>query len=91
MNSSPCPTKPQCAHCRTKPVNRPAGLCWSCYHTPAVRERYRKRWPRGFGIDNREPPLPPTPTTARPGTPEKIAVMRARASAGVAIFHPGDG
>jgi hypothetical protein len=32
----------------------------------------------------------PEPTTARPGTPEKMAVMRARLRAGRALSHPDD-
>jgi hypothetical protein len=30
------------------------------------------------------------PTTAAPGTPEKLAVLESRAAAGLAIFHPAD-
>lgn len=37
-----------------------------------------------------EPPLPPTPTDARAGSPEKIAIMIARAEAGYAFRHPDD-
>ena len=37
-----------------------------------------------------EPPLPPTPTEARAGSPEKIAIMIARAEAGYAFRHPYD-
>lgn len=32
----------------------------------------------------------PSPTTAAPGTPEKLAVMAARYAAGQALFHPDD-
>ena len=35
-------------------------------------------------------PLPPCPTSALPGSAEKLAVMRARWEAGYAIRHPGD-
>jgi hypothetical protein len=35
---------------------------------------------RGTGGGNARRPLPPEPTTARPGTPEKLAVLARRAS-----------
>jgi hypothetical protein len=35
-------------------------------------------------------PLPPTPTQALPGTPEKVAVLRERARLGQALWHPLD-
>ena len=35
-------------------------------------------------------PLPPRPTTALPGTPEKIAIMAARLEAGYHLHHPKD-
>lgn len=33
---------------------------------------------------------PRTPTSARPGSPEKIAVMRARHEANEELYHPDD-
>jgi len=27
-----------CRHCQKSKVNRPRGLCWSCYYRPGVRE-----------------------------------------------------
>lgn len=35
-------------------------------------------------------PIPPEPTNASPGSEEKKRVMRQRAAAGYAIFHPHD-
>lgn len=29
-----------CRHCNCRKVNRPRGLCWRCYYTPAVRAMY---------------------------------------------------
>lgn len=29
-----------CRHCSKKKVNRPRGLCWTCWHDPAVRFLY---------------------------------------------------
>lgn len=27
-----------CVHCRKGTVNRPRGLCWTCYYAPGVRD-----------------------------------------------------
>ena len=29
-----------CRHCSKCKVNRPRGLCWSCYYTPGVKEQF---------------------------------------------------
>jgi hypothetical protein len=82
-----------CRHCGTRAVNRPRCLCWSCYYTPGVRQLYpptSKFARQGVGLGNRNAPLPPEPTAALPGTPEKVAVLEARAAARVALWHPGD-
>jgi hypothetical protein len=82
-----------CRHCSQRNVNRPRGLCWSCYYTPGVKELYpstSKYARRGVGNGSGPRPLPPAPTTAAPGTPEKVAVMERRAAARRAIFHPAD-
>lgn len=39
-----------CRHCGERKVNRPRGLCWGCYYTPGVKEKYPvtcKTAPRG--------------------------------------------
>lgn len=46
----------------------------------------RRETPDGF----RTPPPCPEPTPHLQGTPGKIAVLAARAAAGVALFHPDD-
>ena len=38
----------------------------------------------------RTPPLPPRPTLARPGTPEKLAIMAQRHREGFQLHHPAD-
>ncbi len=38
----------------------------------------------------RLPALPPAPTAALPGTPEKVAVLRERARLRQALWHPRD-
>lgn len=82
-----------CRHCVKCKVNRPRGLCWSCYYTPGVKEQYpstSKYARRGVGNFTGNAPLPSAPTTAAPGTPEKLAVLEMRAKMKQAIFHPAD-
>jgi hypothetical protein len=82
-----------CRHCQRVPSNRPRGLCWSCYYTPGVRELYpstSKFARRGVDDFNGEARLAAQPTTARPGTPEKVAVLEERARLGVSLWHPLD-
>lgn len=86
---------PVCRHCNRSTVTRPRGLCWQCYYTPGVKDlypstsKYARRntsaIPEQFGSS----PLP-EPTTAKPGTREKLEVIAARAKAGTALFHPQD-
>jgi hypothetical protein len=82
-----------CRHCSKSRVNRPRGLCWTCYYTPGVKELYpstSKFARRGVGNFTGNAPLAPAPTTAVPGTPEKLAVLEHRAKMKLAIFHPAD-
>jgi hypothetical protein len=82
-----------CRHCQRVPSNRPRGLCWSCYYRPGVRELYpstSKFARRGVGDFNGEARLPVGPTVARPGSPEKVAILAERARLGVALWHPLD-
>jgi hypothetical protein len=95
-NTTPNPTIAMnaiCRHCSKSKVNRPRGLCWSCYYTPGVKEQYpstSKYARRGVGNFSGSAPLPAAPTTAAPGTPEKLAVLEQRARLKQAIFHPAD-
>jgi hypothetical protein len=82
-----------CRHCGHSRVNRPRGLCWSCYYKPGVRERYpstSKFARHGIGNGNEMAPLPTEPTRARPGSPEKVAVLEDRARRRQALWHPLD-
>lgn len=82
-----------CRHCKSLRVSRPRGLCWSCYYTDGVREQYpptSKYGHRGPGNIYRRARLPTFPTSALPGTPEKVAVMEQRAQLRQSLFHPGD-
>jgi hypothetical protein len=80
-----------CRHCQRPKVNRPRGLCWPCYYLPGVRELYPSTSKFGRrGVAEGKALLPPLPTDATPGSPAKIAVLEARAAAGVALWHPLD-
>lgn len=82
-----------CRHCQRAPVSRPRGLCWNCYYTEGVRELYpitSKFARRGPGNFHGTAPLPPCPTTALPGTPEKVAVLAERARLRQNLWHPDD-
>jgi hypothetical protein len=84
---------PKCRHCGHDRVNRPRGLCWTCYYTPGVRENYSsgsKYAYRGIGNGNNKRKLPTEPTTAPPGSPAKVAILEARAASGCALWHPDD-
>ena len=81
-----------CVHCGTRKVCRPRGLCWRCFYKPGVRYQYGSSTAptvrRGSGLT--PPKKMPTPTTARPGTPEKEAVLTERAANGQHLWHPLD-
>jgi hypothetical protein len=82
-----------CRHCQKTRSNRPRGLCWTCYYTPGVRDLYpstSKFARRGVSDFNGRVKLPAQPTTALPGSPEKVAVLEERARLGLALWHPGD-
>ena len=82
-----------CRHCHVKKVNRPRGLCWTCYHTPGLRERCEstsKFARRGVPDFNGRHQPAPWPTEALPRSQEKVAVLEERARAGVNLWHRFD-
>ncbi|HKA07074.1 MAG TPA: hypothetical protein VKD71_07430 [Gemmataceae bacterium] len=82
-----------CRHCLRSRVNRPRGLCWSCYYRPGVREQYpstSKFARRGLGNFCGAAPLPAIATQAAPGSEEKIAVLSQRVQNGQSLWHPND-
>jgi hypothetical protein len=84
-----------CRHCRDpgRTVNRPRGLCWTCFYAPGVRALYpstSKYANRGTGHGGGGFGLPDAPTPFAPGTPGKLAVLEGRAAAKVALWHPLD-
>jgi hypothetical protein len=82
-----------CRHCQKTRSNRPRGLCWACYYTPGVREQYpstSKFARRGVEDCNGILALPPEPTVAPPGSPEKVAILELRARLHQSLWHPAD-
>jgi hypothetical protein len=82
-----------CRHCRKGNATRPRGLCWTCYYTPGLRDKYpstSKFGRRGLQDFNGRFLTPTVPTRALPGTPEKIAVLQQRALRRQSLWHPGD-
>jgi hypothetical protein len=82
-----------CRHCNRVKSNRPRGLCWSCYYSPGVREKYpstSKFARRGISDFNGRTALAAQPTTALPGTEEKVLVLAERARLGLSLWHPQD-
>lgn len=86
-----------CRHCGRTLTIRSRGLCQTCFDRPGVKESY-PHLPSPFnaymtraghrltgsGADD------PQPTSAVPGTDEKIRVLEYRASQGYSLFHPLD-
>ena len=82
-----------CRHCGRVPPSRPRGLCWSCYYSPGVREKYpstSKFARRGVCDFNGRAALAAAPTSAPPGSAEKVAVLEERARLGLSLWHPLD-
>src|SRR3981189_1399200 len=82
-----------CRHCNRVRSNRPRGLCWSCYYTPGVREKFpstSKFARRGVSDFNGRARLAAQPRRALPGTREKVAILEERARLGLALWHPLD-
>jgi hypothetical protein len=82
-----------CRHCQQGKVNRPRGLCWTCYYRPTIREQYpstSKFGRRGLGNFYGAAPIPVRPTTAPPGSPEKVAILAERARLKQSLWHPDD-
>ena len=79
-----------CRHCRRMHVSRPKGLCWRCSESKAIRERYPAAGYARYDDHYRKPPLPALPTSAGPGSEEKIAVMAQRFAHEEQLFSPDD-
>ena len=85
--------RPICRHCLKSQVNRPRGLCWTCYYAPGVKDQYpstSKYARRGAGNFNGSTPPPTRPTIAAPGTLDKVEVLAERVCNRQSLFHPAD-
>lgn len=87
------PDELRCVHCG-KRRKKARGLCHKCHSTHCIRERYevsdspstRRAEPDCTGTR----PLPDAPTTARPGSEDKLAVLAERAARRQQLHHPDD-
>jgi hypothetical protein len=89
---APLSVSATCQHCKRRRVNRPRGLCWGCYYTPGIVNRYpsvSKYGRRGVGGLNRSR-MPEIPTDAPPGSAAKLAILQERARLNVSLWHPMD-
>lgn len=83
----------RCRHCDRDKVNRPRGLCWTCYYREGVLDLYPST--SKFGRRSSVPStaagyLPRRPTPHPPGSRLKVRVLIKRASQGLALWHPKD-
>ncbi|MSR54209.1 MAG: hypothetical protein EXS09_13090 [Gemmataceae bacterium] len=82
-----------CRNCQKSKVNRPRGLCWSCYYKPGIRQQFpstSKFARRGLGNFCGQAVAPTCCTRAVPGSTEKIAILAERARNQQALWHPAD-
>ena len=82
-----------CRNCSKSRVNRPRGLCWTCYYTPGVKEFYpstSKFARRGVDDFNGRAARPVQATDATPGSEAKITVLMERAAQRQSLWHPAD-
>lgn len=86
--------KPRCVHCGVYSQCRPRKLCYPCSSSKEIRTLYSgsdSKFAKLTASANYNGPAPlPTPTTAKPGTEEKIAVLTERALNLQLLFHPED-
>lgn len=89
LPASPPPKR--CRHCDSKRAWA-RGLCRQCHRDPSILERFPSS--QGEWRSPYEPPPPrrpaALPTSAEPGSPEKVAVLAARYAAGQELWHPLD-
>jgi hypothetical protein len=81
----------KCRNCKVKKVNRPRGLCWTCYCTPGVRDSQlitSKHALRGNGIKSSG--LPHIPLVTERQTSERIEELSSLAREGRPLFGEGD-
>lgn len=94
--------EPRCLHCKHWAASTARGLCRRCFDNLDIREQYphygtrqhvgdlARFGRRGTGNGNAKSCLPDAPTSAEPGSPEKIQIMQERARRRESLFHPLD-
>lgn len=81
-----------CRNCGLGIATRPRKLCRKCYDHKATRDQNPstdRSAARGVPDRTGVPPLDPKTTDAKPGSPEKIAVLIGRCGK-YRLFHPKD-
>jgi hypothetical protein len=81
--------KPMCRHCRKRRAIRPRGLCWPCFYNIGVRSLY----PISANCVVKTPKCSKKadkPTTAIPGTEDKIKALEDRVSRGQPLWNDDD-
>jgi hypothetical protein len=86
---------PACLWCGDqRTVRRRRGLCERCYARKGIRRKFPQIQKSGMGATDRDftgpAPRPPAPTTAEPGTEDKIEEMGRRADQFQTTDHPLD-
>jgi hypothetical protein len=73
------PPRP-CLECGRILAARPRGLCFACFNDKTIRIRYGPTGPRGNRevVKRKRRRLAPFPTSALPGSDEKVAVLEWR-------------
>lgn len=86
------PPVASCRHCKKGNPTRPRGLCYGCYSDLPTRNSYppTSHYARHGIIGSGVHQLPIHPTSAQPGTAEKICVLMDRAQRGESLWHPLD-
>lgn len=89
-----------CRHCEARKACRARGLCWTCSLDKNVRSLYPTGnkfgiWAEGENLVRHEDDvigrmLPAHPTHHKPGTADKIEIMRQRDERGELLHHPLD-
>ncbi|HWG69673.1 MAG TPA: hypothetical protein VN692_09690 [Steroidobacteraceae bacterium] len=90
---APAEPGPRCLHCHTFKRTRPRGLCRRCHTDKSIRKQYAPTSPHGRRMKVYPPgprPKPRSPTSARPGSEDKILALQARVSRGLDPHHPRD-
>lgn len=72
-----------CLACHRPRSSRSPGLCGRCYLDAELAAIYAE-------VGLTEPTRLPAPTSHRPGSPGKLAVLEQRAKGGFKLWHPGD-